>query len=205
MANEATPGEPSVRRATWADRLTMADVFAAAFRDDPLFQWMTATATGLEARSRPYFLSITKIHLARSGDELFVTDDGGGAALWCAPNQWKVSVVDLLRSMSGALRTFRLHGVRALRALAAMERSHPTETHYYLQYLGTRPEQQGKGIGSALMTPMLDRCDAEGLPAFLESSERAIPFYARHGFVERERIAFPRGCPPTQPMWRDPR
>ena len=53
---------------------------------------------------------------------------------------------------------------------------------------------------------MLERCDAEGLPAYLESSkERNVPFYRRHGFEVREEIHFGPGGPPMWPMWRAPR
>jgi hypothetical protein len=52
---------------------------------------------------------------------------------------------------------------------------------------------------------MLDRCDSEGVGAFLESSkERNIAFYARHGFRVTSEVRFP-GGPPLWLMWRDPR
>ena len=42
------------------------------------------------------------------------------------------------------------------------------------------------------MRPVLDHCDAEGWPAYLESSkERNIPFYARHGFAVVEEVPLP--------------
>ncbi len=60
---------------------------------------------------------------------------------------------------------------------------HPHEPHWYLATLGTAVEQQGKGVGGALLRPVLEHCDAEGLPCYLESSkERNVPFYRRHGF-----------------------
>ena len=60
----------------------------------------------------------------------------------------------------------------------------PTEPHYYLEFLGHDPAHQGKGIGSALMQPVLDRCDEEGwrLPGELEGVERP-PSMPRHGFA----------------------
>ena len=39
-----------------------------------------------------------------------------------------------------------------------MEDQHPREPHHYLFFLGTRPEWQSRGIGSALMRPVLERC-----------------------------------------------
>jgi GNAT superfamily N-acetyltransferase len=45
------------------------------------------------------------------------------------------------------------------------------------------PVHQGRGHGAALLRYALERCDREGLPAYLESSNsRNVPLYERHGF-----------------------
>ena len=89
----------------------------------------------------------------------------------------------------------------------AMERHHASvpRDHWYLSVLGTDPDRQGKGIGAALVQPVLDLCDAEGLGAYLESSKESnIPYYRRFGFEVSGELRF-RGGPPIWPMWRDPR
>ncbi|MGH2912475.1 MAG: GNAT family N-acetyltransferase, partial [Solirubrobacteraceae bacterium] len=75
----------------------------------------------------------------------------------------------------------------------------------YLAVLGTEPDMQGQGLGSAVLEPVLRQCDNDGVAAYLESSkERNIAFYARHGFRVTGEIRLPRG-PTMWPMWRDPR
>ena len=79
-----------------------------------------------------------------------------------------------------------------LQLLNLINSMHPSEPHWYLATLGTDPDFQGKGIGSSLLRPVLDHCDAEGWPAYLESSkERNIPFYFRHGFTVVREVPLP--------------
>ena len=94
---------------------------------------------------------------------------------------------------------------RLMRALTLIERNHPRERQYYLPIIGVEPEWQGKGLGTALLGPMLERCDREGMPAYLEaSSARSKACYERSGFVASEELVLP-GGPPLGPMWRTPR
>jgi ribosomal protein S18 acetylase RimI-like enzyme len=90
--------------------------------------------------------------------------------------------------------------------LLGAQRLHPEDPpHWYLAILGTDPSAQGRGLGSAMMGPILEGCDREGLGAYLESSkERNVDFYARHGFRVTGERRLPRG-PRLWPMWRDPR
>jgi GNAT superfamily N-acetyltransferase len=65
---------------------------------------------------------------------------------------------------------------------------------------------QGKGIGTALMRPILERCDSDGMPAYLEaSSTRNRACYLRQGFEVTEEFTFPNGGPVSWRMWRPPR
>jgi GNAT superfamily N-acetyltransferase len=71
--------------------------------------------------------------------------------------------------------------------------------------VGVVPEATGQGRGSALLEPMLQRCDAERLPAYLEASgEDNARLYARLGFEPRDEIEIFEGVR-VRPMWREPR
>ena len=95
--------------------------------------------------------------------------------------------------------------VRSTRAVREIEQRHPVEPHYYLSVIGTDPRRQGAGVGSALLAPVLQRCDAGQTAAYLEcSKESNLSFYARHGFEVIERIELAEEGPPLWLMWRDP-
>jgi ribosomal protein S18 acetylase RimI-like enzyme len=156
------------------------------------------------SRLESYFLTAIRLqHLAHSTS--YTDSERVGAALWDPPGKWKMTTSQMLKGLPGFVKCFGANGVSAFRALSAVERRHPAGQHYYLAVLGTDPEHQGKGIGSSLLKPVLDKCDADGLGAYLESSKESnIAFYSRHGFSVTGEIRLPKG-PLVWPMWRDPK
>ena len=79
---------------------------------------------------------------------------------------------------------------RILRAPATAESDHPAEPHYYLPVAGVKTQWQGRGLGTALMRPVLERCDDGKLPAYLDAtSPRNRPLCQRHGFEITEQFS----------------
>jgi GNAT superfamily N-acetyltransferase len=191
----------SVRRAHRADFRPLAAMLARAFYDDPITSWFYPNARTRMTYATRFF----GIRLRQLADQelIFTTDDHAGAVLWTQPGRWREDLrqsLMLLPMLPVLLPRIR----RSTRAVREIERRHPVVPHYYLSVLGTDPEQQGGGIGSALLTPVLHRCDAEGVGAYLESSKESnADFYARHGFDVTDRIELPDG-PPLWLMWREP-
>ena len=188
------------RKATRADVWALSETVARAFHDDPVMTWIYPT----HARRRRFIeVSLSKLHMRHDG--VYTTDGIEGGAIWDPPGHWKLSALDMIRTGPAMFRVTGRNTARGMRLMNAIERRHPTEPHYYLAVLGTHPDHQGKGVGSALMAPVLEHCDADGVPAYLESSkEQNVPFYRRHGFEVTERLELP-GGPPVWLMWRDPR
>ena len=78
--------------------------------------------------------------------------------------------------------------------------------HWYLFYLGVTPAQQGRGMGSALLQPVLARADAAALPCYLETGvARNLRFYERHGFQVVAEGVLSHGGPRLWAMLREPR
>src|SRR5207244_268107 len=95
----------------------------------------------------------------------------------------------------------------SLRLLTAVDKAHHAihEPHYYLAILGTDPRFQRTGAGTAALAPVLERCDNEGLAAYLETQkEENLAYYRRHGF-EMIQMLEVRGVPPIWTMLRKPR
>jgi ribosomal protein S18 acetylase RimI-like enzyme len=188
-----------VRPAREEDVDAMCVSLAAAFEDDPVMNFLIPDGARRLDKLRRFFVQ----HLPHGG--CYTTEDRVAGALWDPPGQWKMSNSAILRSMPTLVSVLGARSITALRTLAEIEKLHPQEPHWYLAVLGTAPDRQGKGLGSSLMAPVLEACDRDGLPAYLESSKDTnVPFYERHGFAVTREIPLPKG-PTVWAMWRDPR
>jgi ribosomal protein S18 acetylase RimI-like enzyme len=201
------PTRWETRPATSGELDRVAAVLARAFQDDPLWRWALGRDGTDERRMRlgRFFDAIARALHARH-ELTFTTEGFAGAAVWMPPGKWRFSLVDEARLAPTVLGAFGAGGtVRLLKLLGGVERVHLREPHYYLFAIGADPEHQGRGVGSALLAPMLRRCDAEKLPAYLESSNpENLSFYRRHGFVATGELRFGDSAVVT-PMRRDPR
>jgi ribosomal protein S18 acetylase RimI-like enzyme len=194
------------RPARTADLPGMAEALADAFHDDPVMAYVFGSESSFSQRNlRAFFRHEGARHLRNQ--HVFTDDQHGGAAYWDPPGRWKTGFRDYLRVAAPMLLGINRRIPRALRGLAQVEAVHDRQPqdHYYLAVLGTRTAKQGTGVGSAMLAPVLEVCDRDGVGAYLESSKEAnIPFYRRHGFEVVEEIEFGRGGPTLWAMWRDP-
>jgi ribosomal protein S18 acetylase RimI-like enzyme len=194
----ARPGSPGVHTASAGDLSRLTIALAAAFQEDPVFRWLLPDEATRPARLRRFFAHELR-HVLKRGR---VSTSGGlaGAALVLPPGAWRTPPhVAVLQG-----RPFGIHLPRAAGMLASVERRHLREPHCYFAYIGVAPDAQGQGLGSGMMRPTLDRCDAEGLPAYLEaSSERNAALYERLGFTIVRLLRFA-GSPPVRLMVRRP-
>jgi ribosomal protein S18 acetylase RimI-like enzyme len=192
-----------IRKATREDIRPVTGALARAFFDDPVMTWLFER-DGRRLRQTRRFFGLRMRQLLEQ-EEVYTTADLTGGALWAAPGRWRLTPLETLAIAVPLLPALGRRLPRSLRGLELVEHAHPAEPeHYYLAVLGTDPDHQGEGIGSALMGPVLESCDRDGIGAYLESSkERNIDFYSRHGFRVRGEIVMPKG-PPIWPMWREP-
>lgn len=186
------------------DVAAAAVTLAEAFVDDPVKLFLTGgrevpVATG--AKFFEAFLTIQQRH-----GLTFATPRFEAVTVWAPPGGWKIPFGQIARHGTTFLRLYGRRTLRNLAVLGDLERLHPTEPHYYLEFIGTAPAQQGRGHGSTLLAPMVERADAEGLGMYLESSKESnVGFYGRFGFEVREVLQHRQHGPPQWLMWRDPR
>ncbi|MFE9362669.1 GNAT family N-acetyltransferase [Streptomyces sp. NPDC006978] len=192
-----------IRRAEQRDRDQVVRILEEAFHHDPVSSWVFPDEEHrrvVHGRFLGVFADVTL-----EGGRIDLLEDGTAAALWLSvpagvPEQEDDTPALMRETADPDNERAELVG----RLTGAV---HPHDrAHEYLLMIGVSPERQGEGIGEALMRGVLERCDREGTPAYLEaSSERSRGLYERLGFSFMGRtVDLPQG-PPMWPMWREPR
>jgi len=163
-----------------------AAMLARAFHDDPLMRY-TIPDPDERARLLPAMYA-TMLRFGMLAGEVYATAGVlDGVAIWMPPNaKWTSENMQA----SGMLKIPTLIGDEAYqryrevvgREWQARLREIPGPG-WYLFILGVEPRVQRRGLGGALMGPILERADTEQLVCYLETeNERNVAFYLKQGF-----------------------
>lgn len=193
-------GIPSVTSASESQRQAAISAIALAFTEDPMARWSLPNAADYLAAMPAFIDAFGGNGLAHGATHL--AEGGKGAAMWLPPGVTpdEERMGSLMQQYVTGQTLEDLQGV-----FEQMARYHPEGPHWYLPLIGVDPTHQGCGLGAALLRHALERCDADGVVAYLESSNpRNIPLYERHGF-EALGVIQVGGSPQVVPMLRRPR
>jgi GNAT superfamily N-acetyltransferase len=182
----------------------LAEVLVRAFWLDPFHRWLFPDEQVRPRRQKLLFDRILAIY-ARHG-LVCTTNDRAGAALWDPPRRGGPSLLELATFAFRVLPVFGMRAPLVAQGMAPMATLHPPEPHWYLAVLGTDAARQRSGVGTALLRPILRRCDADGTSAYLEASRiENVPYYERFGFEVVAPLAMPKGGPVVYRMKREAR
>lgn len=183
------------------DHAAVVGVLADAFTAEPVVSWLLGPDRCTDRRRRAFFRALVHRSVLAAG-----TCDlaEGGAAVWYAPGAYRPdSPVRTLLALPALATAFGPRLTAVAQADAEMRALHPTEPHWYLQFLGVRQDLAGQGLGSALLASRLERVDQTGAPAYLETATpRNLPLYQRYGFTMAREIRLAPDAPPEWLMWR---
>ncbi len=169
---------PTVGSATLASREKAMSTVVLGFAADPIARWFWPEASQYLDAGRRFIEAFGG--RAFESSTAYVADDCKAVALWLPPGV-SPDEETMLAVVEETKRPEIAGDIDAL--LEGMAKYHPEEPHWYLPVIAADPACFGQGLGAALMKHALRRCDEEGLPAYLESSNpRNISLYERHGF-----------------------
>jgi GNAT superfamily N-acetyltransferase len=196
-------GESKIGRAgTLGELDAIGRCLTGAFFDDPVWGRWAFPAASSRAGGLPLLLGFWA-EAAIGRPWVRVTGQIEAAAVWIPPGV--AELTDRQEVQFGEL-VEQLFGDRAgeLNELfSQFDAHHPgDEPHYYLSLLGTHRDHTGRGIGTALLEECLAEIDAEGMPAYLESTNPTnLARYEALGFRRRSEFG-PPGGPVITTMWR---
>ncbi len=166
-----------------------AEILSSAFNGDPLISYFLPEATLAKLKALQS-LSTALIRYSQAYNQIYTTaDQPKGVAIWLPPEDSTFQFSQLYRLLTSGLLTFpldcrwgRLIQVIPL-LIEELSQRQKLEPHWYLAMLGVGGSYQGQGIGGALLQPVLQQADQDGIACYLETStEVAVRFYTRHGF-----------------------
>lgn len=184
-----------------AERLRIADLLAAAFEDDPMQRWLFPNAHRRRRRLRRFYELDLRHRL--EGRCLVDAEEISAVAFWHPPGDGAtVPARAAVRLAPAFVSVAAHHPVVALRVLAAVARGRPAEPHWYLSHLAVAPGAQGRGIGGSLLRRGTSRAAADGVGAYLETSNPDnLGFYGSHGFDVVDVVEVG-SAPPVWLLWR---
>jgi ribosomal protein S18 acetylase RimI-like enzyme len=189
---------------TAADHGWAVPLIAAAFADDPGFEWMFP-----DPARRPKQLAWLEGFLARTKSASCLRDhvDRQAVAMWYPPGPGAVTSFgsELRAGILGAPLALGWQGtVRGLRADTAAKRrlQRVAWPAWYLDTLAVHPDAQGRGLGGELLRLGLLRAGDAPVVLFTVKASN-VDFYRKFGFVVTEASPLVEGGPPAWTMRRD--
>lgn len=190
-----------IRQAEAEDREQVVRLLDEAFHHDPVSGWVFPDEAHRRAVHGKFLGVFVDVTLAEGRIDLL--EDGTAVALWLPVPAGAPTEEDTTPALMRA--TADPDNERAELVGRLTGAIHPHDrAHEYLLMIGVSPDRQGEGIGAALVADVLERCDRDGVPTYLEASSARGRLYERLGFTFMgTTVELPDG-PSMWPMWREP-
>lgn len=166
---------------------------AKAFMNDPLQTYTFPDEQERRGKSPAHFKAILEFGLKFG--EVYTSSNTEGSVVWLCPNETEITPEKA--EEGGLTKLPELLGEdAATRFLSALDFIAPyhdqdvPEPHWYVMVVGVHPEHCGKGLGRALLQPVMKKAEEHSTPIYLETAEPSnVVFYKKLGFrVLRELI-----------------
>ncbi len=211
QAHHSSTPAPTIRKLDKDQVSCIVASAARAFHDDPLFNFfepdLCKQLVALPPRMRAHIMDALPLGETYAA---YVDGKAKAVAAWQPPGTYPLSPRREFMFYMRTLRAIVKIGRRipaALRLQAALDKAHPKMKHWHLDLLAVDPLLQGQGVGTALLQPIHERCDREGLPAYVETQTQSnVAWYGRFGYkvVQEIRIASEPDMPPMWTLIRPP-
>ncbi len=179
-----------MRKAEANDKELVKEILSNSFDENQSINYVVKQDA--KRKNRVNDLMKYSFDLCMEFGEVFIDNSNNGCVLVLFPHRKKTTFkavtldATLANSAIGLTRIFTVLGRES-----KIKKFHPKTPFAYLWFIGVDPEFQKKGIGSKLISQVIERYEMEGLPIYLETSTLSnIPWYKKNGFQIYQEIDF---------------
>ncbi len=177
-------------RAELKDKNLIADILTKSFKDNKSVNYIVKQDDKREQRLRS--LMEYSFDICYHFGDIFLTDDKKGCALVVLPDEKKTTVKSVLLDLKLIFSCIGLSNIgKAMSREGKIKKLQPKELLYYLWFIGVDPGEQHKGIGSSLLTEVINEAKSKQRTICLETSTLTnIPWYEKFGFKIYNELDF---------------
>jgi len=169
-------------RAEFKDKDRIVDILAASFDDNNSVNYIVKQDKIRKKRIRR--LMEYSFDVCHSFGKVYLSDDKKGCALIVLPDKKKTTLPSILLDLKLIFTCIGLSNVKkAMSREAKIKKLQPNERMCYLWFIGVDPLEQNKGVGSVLLSEIIDESKSDKRTICLETStHRNLPWYQKFGF-----------------------
>lgn len=169
-------------KATKDDKKLILDILTASFHTNQSVNYIIKKDNRRDERIRS--LMDYSFEICQKFGEVFLSEDRSGCALVVYPDKKKTTFQSILLSLKLIFKCIGFQNIqKTLKREAMIKKVQPKEAMTYLWFIGVDPEKQGHGIGTRLLTYILESSRMKNRPVCLETSTLSnLSWYKKFGF-----------------------
>jgi len=169
-------------RACPNDKTLVVDILSSSFNDNKSVNYIVKQDNKRKQRLRKlmeYSFDVCSIF-----GHVFLSADKKACALVLMPDKKKTNLKSIWLDIKLITSCIGISNIKkTLERESKINKLHPKELMYYLWFIGVDPKEQNKGIGSKLLTDIINEAIKMNRPVYLETSTlKNIPWYQKFGF-----------------------
>jgi GNAT superfamily N-acetyltransferase len=164
------------------DKTRIIEILCQSFQNDPAINYILGSNVNHNKKMKQLMAYSFEFGLANGKVE--ISEDKNSVAIWKSSNSKKMTINLFYES----ILFFFAFGWSGIKRISAMEKKiaafYPDKTIFnYLWILGTNPNEQGKGYGTAILSKAINKYEQDKVPLYLETStDSNLKYYQRKRF-----------------------
>jgi ribosomal protein S18 acetylase RimI-like enzyme len=171
-----------MKKAIYSDKKCVVDILVNSFYDNNSVNYIIKQDKKRGVRIKN--LMDYSFDLCFYFGEVYLSDDRRACALILFPDKKKNKLKSILLDLKFIISCLDIsHLKKAVVRESKIKKLQPTGLKYYLWFIGTEPQYQGKGIGSQLLKDIIEAGANGERPIYLETSRiDNVQWYQKFGF-----------------------